>query len=114
MALTVSMTTDPHRHVAIATISGDAGHDDLIIDIAETLSAIADDDHLVVDITDTQHLDAHHLDQLLDHIPDHVIIVHPGTEGCSTRVVASLNQARQLLDTEPDRQHQGGEPDCTS
>jgi len=113
MALTVSMTTDPRTRAALATITGDAGDDDLIVEIAETLSAIADTQALIVDISDTQHLSARHLDQLLDHTSERVVVIHP-TKSARSRLAASLADARQLIDTTPDHTSQGGEPECTS
>jgi len=113
MALTVSMTTDPTTHAALATITGDAGDDDLIVEISETLSAIADTQHLIVDIADTQHLRARHLDQLLDHTPERVIIIHP-TKRARSRLASSLTEARQLIETKPDHPSQRGDPECTS
>lgn len=101
MALTVSMTTDPTTHLAVATITGDAGDDDLIVDIAETLSSVAAGDHLAVDITGTEHLKAHHLDQLLDHTPAHVVVIDPTRTVGSARVAASLSEARERLGNTP-------------
>lgn len=114
MALTVSMMTDPTTSVAIATITGDTGDDDLIVDIAETLSAVADGSRLFVDIADTEHLSTHHLAQLLEHTPDHVIIIHPSRPGHGRRVATSIDQARARINPNVGPRPHGGDPACTS
>lgn len=119
MALTVSMSTDHNTGGALATISGDAGNDDLIVEIAETLGAVADARCLIVDLTQTQHLTQRHVDHLLGHTPPHVILIHPTTPAPSRRVVASLAAARAAADAEPAQHHQPhnnskGDNECTS
>lgn len=99
MALTVSMTTDTNSGIAIATISGDVGNDDLVVDIAATLSDIAADDRLIVDLTDADHITDHHVDRLISNTPPNVVIVHthaPANPDTAHRVAASLADAHEV------------------
>lgn len=99
MALTVSMTNHAEIDAPIVTIAGDVGHDDLVVDIAATLSEIAENGHLVVDLTNAAHVTSRHLDQLLSHTHDRILIVHPnGNEPTtrSARVAATIREAGRL------------------
>lgn len=117
MALTVSMTTPPNIGAPIVMITGDVGHDDLVVDIAATLSAIADNGYLIVDLTDTEHLTEHHLNELLAHTPQRVLIVHPesiGEPGECQRVAPTVREVSRLVHRLPRPHPPGGEPECTS